>query len=89
MDIEQTRQSARDETTPAEVLASLAISEDYRTRKYIAANPNTPEEILQRLGLEFPEEIIDNPIFNLLWLEKPDSKISRVKRERYFIRDRL
>ena len=40
----------------------------------MANNPNTPVEILENLGEEFPDEITANPIFNLLLLENPESK---------------
>ncbi|VEP11871.1 hypothetical protein H1P_1230017 [Hyella patelloides LEGE 07179] len=69
MDIEQARQLAKDETTAPEILRELAINKDYQTRKSVAENPNTPTKILLNLGAEFPEELLDNPIFNLLSLE--------------------
>ena len=61
MDIEQTRQLAKDETTSPKILAQLATNEDYETRQSVAANPNTPTDILLNLGAEFPEELLDNP----------------------------
>ena len=78
MDIQQARQLAQDETTTPELLIELARSEDYQTRKYVAINSNTPITTLEKLGAEFPEEITDNPILNLLLLEKPDSKFVRL-----------
>lgn len=72
MDIERARQLAKDETTAPEILQELATSEDYLTRQSVAANPNTPTEILLKLGVEFPEELLNNPIFDLLLLENPN-----------------
>ena len=72
MDIEQARQLAKGETTAPEVLAQLATNEDRETRRSVAENPNTPTGILLKLGAEFPEELLNNPIFDLLLLEKPN-----------------
>lgn len=69
MSTEQTRLQAQDENIAPEVLAELANSEDYLTRQYVASNPNTPTEALLKLGAEFPRELLDNPIFDLLLLE--------------------
>lgn len=73
MNIEQIRQKAQNENTSSEILAELAQIEDSLTRKYVASNPNTPVEILQKLASEFPEEIMANPILDLLILESPQS----------------
>ena len=35
----------------------------------LATNPNTPTEVLLNLGAEFPEQLLDNPVFFLLLLE--------------------
>lgn len=64
---------AQDEVTPADVLTKLASSRDARIRQAAASNPNTPLEVLTKLGEEFPEEVIDNPIFNLSLLEDPNA----------------
>ena len=72
MDIEETRKQAQDENTAPEILVNLAENKDYLTRQYIAENPNTPTEILLKLGTEFPREVLDNPIFDLLLLENPN-----------------
>ena len=71
MDIEQARQLAKDETTLPEVLAILAKSEDYPTRRSVAANPNTPTAILLNVCREFPAEVMNNPVVPLLLLENP------------------
>ena len=74
MDIEQIRQQAQDENTAPEILAELANSYDKATRQYVAGNPNTPVKALEKLGDEFPDEITANPIFDLFFLENPESK---------------
>ncbi|BAZ17349.1 hypothetical protein NIES4071_92270 [Calothrix sp. NIES-4071] len=53
------------------VLLLLSTSKDYETRKAVASNPNTPTEILFKLGVEFPYELLENPVFSLLLLENP------------------
>lgn len=73
MDIEQIRSQAQGENTPSKILAELANNKDLLTRQYVASNPNTPIEILQKLASEFPEEIMANPILDLLILESPQS----------------
>ena len=72
MDIEQTRKLAQDENTAIDILSDLAKNEDYTTRQYVAANPNTPIEVLLSICFEFPIEVINNPIIPLLILENPD-----------------
>lgn len=59
-------------SSPSELLRTLANSRDATTRSYVAANPNTPAEVLLYLGREFPEQLLNNPIFSLLWLENPN-----------------
>ncbi len=71
MNIEQTRKLAQDENTESEILANLAKSDDYQTRQYVVANPNTSAEVLFSLGAKFPEELFGNPVFDLLILENP------------------
>ncbi|MEM7593543.1 MAG: hypothetical protein AAF383_18855 [Cyanobacteria bacterium P01_A01_bin.83] len=72
MDIEKTRKQAQDENTAPEILDELVTSEDYLTRKYVAGNPNTPTQTLLNSGEEFPRELLNNPIFDLLVLENPN-----------------
>ncbi|HEY9607791.1 hypothetical protein [Allocoleopsis sp.] len=63
------RRVAANLSSPSELLRTLANSRDATTRSYVAANPNTPTEVLLYLGREFPEQLLNNPIFSLLWLE--------------------
>lgn len=55
-----------------ELLVHLADSGDKQTRQNIVSNPNTPTNLLLKLGAEFPQELINNPIFSLLMLESPN-----------------
>ena len=53
-------------------LRKLGSSKDKATRKYVTANPNSPKEVLLDLASQFPEELLTNPIFDLLLLENPN-----------------
>jgi hypothetical protein len=55
-----------------ELLRELVGSRDAITRQNVAANPNTPTEVLLNLGEEFTEEVLNNPVFSLLFLENPN-----------------
>ncbi|AFZ54695.1 variant leucine-rich repeat-containing protein [Cyanobacterium aponinum] len=57
---------------PSDLLAELAHNEDRLIRQAVTNNPNTPKNTLLKLGTEFPEELLDNPIFDLLLLENPN-----------------
>ncbi|BAY08625.1 hypothetical protein [Calothrix sp. NIES-2098] len=59
-------------TTEPEILRKLALSSDKITRQLVVANPNTPTDVLFDLGAEFPSELLDNPVFSLLFLENPN-----------------
>lgn len=74
MDAEEIKKQAQDENTPSEILVELAKSKDKEILRAIAGNPNTPVEVLETLGAEFPDTIVNNPIFDLLLLENPESK---------------
>jgi len=72
---------ASNPATPVDVLIKLAKSSDRAlgapfhdrpTLKAIVANPNTPTEVLMALGKEFPFELLENCVFNLLLLENPN-----------------
>ncbi|MCY7368388.1 MAG: hypothetical protein LH474_09570 [Chamaesiphon sp.] len=51
-------------------LRKIATSTDWELRRLVASNPNTPTDILWQLGLDFPEAILSNPIFQLLQFEQ-------------------
>lgn len=63
------RQQAQDEKTSPEILSKLAINKERLIRQDVASNPNTPVEILAKLAMEFPQEIMANPILDLLMLD--------------------
>ncbi len=60
---------AIDPQTPPQVLHELACGKNWELRRLVASNPNTPTETLWQLGIDFPETILANPIFELLQLE--------------------
>lgn len=67
--VEQARLVAVNPSTDPELLRKLAQASDRATREAVAANPNTPSDVLLKLGAEFPAQFLDNPIFSLLLLE--------------------
>lgn len=50
----------------------VQIGAEYPTLAALAANPNTPVDVLMRLAGAFPAELCANPIFPLLMLERPN-----------------
>ena len=62
-------EAAANENTPPERLRELARNSDALVRQKVAMNSNTPTEVLLDLGAEFPNELIDNSVFDLLVLE--------------------
>ncbi|MEH1934599.1 MAG: hypothetical protein V7L14_12940 [Nostoc sp.] len=67
--VTQAQLVAADPSTDPELLGELALSTDQKTRQSVAGNPNTPVDVLLRLGAEFPSQLLDNPVFPLLLLE--------------------
>lgn len=65
---------ATSEESSIEVLTELSKNPNTILRKAVASNPNTPIEVLEKLSEEFPEIVKNNPIFDLLLLENPNSK---------------
>jgi hypothetical protein len=65
-------QMASDPTTKPQLLSQIATQADWQLRQLVASNPNTPTETLWQLGIDFPEAILNNPIFELLQLEQLD-----------------
>ncbi len=63
------RQIAVNPNTNPQILSQLATERDWDLRRLIASNPNTPTEILWQLGIDFPEAVLANPIFELLQVE--------------------
>ncbi len=66
---EEEAQLATNPHTNPQVLHELANSKNWEIRRLVASNPNTPTETLWELGIDFPEAILINPIFELLQLE--------------------
>lgn len=73
---------AQTTTTSVDVLVQLVNDESVEVRRAVACNPNATEDILSRLGSDFPEEVIQNPVFNLLALENPNSLFIRLAKAR-------
>jgi hypothetical protein len=69
---------ANAEDTPTEMLKKLGSDPSKNVRMAVAANPNTSEKVLLKLGKEFPDVIVENPIFSIFLLEKPESNIVRL-----------
>lgn len=63
-------QMASNPDTGPQLLRQIAAQTDWELRRLVASNPNTPTDILWQLGIDFPEAILDNPIFKLLQLEQ-------------------
>ncbi|MGD1912520.1 MAG: hypothetical protein ACFB2X_17225 [Rivularia sp. (in: cyanobacteria)] len=72
INIELARIVARNANTAPDLLQDLGSSPDNIIRKNVAANPNTPTEMLWELGAEFPQMLLENPVFSLLLLENPN-----------------
>ena len=66
---ERESQLATNSLTSPQVLRELASSISWDLRRLVASNPNTPTDILWQLGIDFPETVLTNPIFELLQLE--------------------
>lgn len=58
--------------TPPELLKKLSSHSKATVSKAVVSNPNTPPKTLFKLGEYFPQALLNNPVFNLLFLEKPD-----------------
>ncbi|MER3482561.1 MAG: hypothetical protein C4332_04820, partial [Meiothermus sp.] len=62
---------AEGDTAP-EQLRRLASHPSPEVRRRVAGNPNTPEDVLYRLALHFPEQFLENPVLDLLLLVNPN-----------------
>jgi predicted transcriptional regulator len=62
---------AANPNAPAELLLELSHSDDKAVRKACTSNANTPVEALLKLGAQFPEQLLENPVFDLLLLAHP------------------
>ena len=64
---ELARVVAKNPCATSEVLRSLSWSDDTEICQNVAGNPNTPTAVLWQLGAKFPQALLDNPIFPLLF----------------------
>jgi len=62
---------AANPSSSAELLLELSHSDDKSVRKACTSNANTPVEALLKLGSQFPEQLLENPVFDLLLLAHP------------------
>ena len=63
---------ARHPNANEDILRRLGSSADKTTRKYVTANPNSPKEVLLDLASQYPMQLLENPVFDLLFLENPN-----------------
>lgn len=73
LDLDETtnRLIAKHPRASAAILEKLAHSSDKATRYAVAGNPNTPSKVLQKLGAQFPTQLLRNPALDLMILENP------------------
>ena len=62
---------AQHPNTDEDTLRKLASSKDKTTRKYVAANPRTPHDVIFKLANQFPQQFLNNPSLDLILLEHP------------------
>lgn len=72
MSVELARAVAANPNAPPKLLQKLSKYNDLKTRQNVALNPNTTMYVLFKLGKNFPEEFLNNPILGLLLLENPN-----------------
>ena len=63
-------QIAIDPNTNPHILRKIATEPNWELRRLVASNPNTPTDTLWQLGIDFPEAVLSNPVFELLQLEQ-------------------
>ncbi|MGD1920919.1 MAG: hypothetical protein ACFCAD_19785 [Pleurocapsa sp.] len=76
--MEDLKKVAANPLTSFHLLVELSQHENFAIRYLVASNPNTPEETLTHLGKEFPDEVLENPVVELLKLENPHSYFKRL-----------
>jgi hypothetical protein len=67
---ESDAQMAANPNTNPQILRKIGTGSDQTLRQLVANNPNTPTDVLWQLGLDFPETILKNQVFQLLQLER-------------------
>ena len=63
---------AKNACAPPELLAEIADGDPKAPRKNVMGNPATPYETLMKFASQYPEQLLDNPVFDLLFLEHPN-----------------
>lgn len=71
LDTELARFVARNDSATDALLKQLGSHSDATVRKWVATHPATPVNVLLKLGLQFPEQLLQNPILDFLFLENP------------------
>ena len=61
---------------PPGLLTELVSYTSKAVRKAVTSNPNTPIKTLFKLGEHFPQELLDNPAFELLYLDNSNFVIN-------------
>jgi hypothetical protein len=56
----------------SELLRTLAEHDDCVVQQLVAANPNVPLDVLEKLAKQYPRQVLNNPAIDLFLLEKPD-----------------
>ena len=72
LDLAEIYQLAESENTPSDILVELSKEKNRDILQRVASNPNASRETLSKLCLRFPDEVVNNPICNLLYLEDPN-----------------
>lgn len=62
---------AKNSSAPPELLEWLGRGDDSSTWEALAENPSTPPRLLLRLSHHFPQKLLENPVFPLLFVEEP------------------
>jgi hypothetical protein len=70
--VEFSRLVASNSSTPPHLLAALANNRDIIIQENVTTNPNTPTDVLVKLGRNYPRALFANPILSLLILENPN-----------------
>ena len=71
-DVKLARLVAANVMAPPDLLDELGHSADDATRKAVTGNPNAGMPTLFRIGSQFPEQLLCNPVLDLLLLENPN-----------------
>lgn len=80
---------ALDENTPTERLREIANNSNKAIRTAVAANPNTPPDVLIECFYEVPATVLKNPAIQLILLEKPDFFNELISHNPYIFNEEL